>query len=99
LVGWGVIATGVVSAATLSRAAIAFSRELFPVPTYIGITFVVVILTAIAVRGILESVWFAAVITVIEVGGLFWVLGANAGSLTELGGRFTEMLPGMAWNE
>lgn len=99
LVGWGVIGTGVVSAATLSRATIAFARDLFAVHTSIGITIVVVVLTAIAVRGILESVWFAAVITAIEVGGLFWVLGANAGSLTKLSGRFTEMLPSFAWSE
>lgn len=100
-VGWAVIATGVVSAATLTRAFVGFWQDLFAVPTALGIVLFVAALTAIAARGILESVLLAAVITVIEVGGLLWVLTVNAGHLGELPRRLPEMLPdfqGDAWS-
>jgi len=99
LVGWGVIATGVVSAATLSRAFVGFFQDLFQFPTALGILVIVLVLTGIAIRGILESVLVATVITIIEVGGLLWVLFANAGSLTTLSDRFSEMIPGFNWDE
>ena len=82
LVGWAVIATGVVSAATLTRAFVGFWQDLIAVPTALGIIMFVAVLTGIAIRGILESVWLATVITIIEVGGLLWVLphlGAHLG--------------------
>ena len=102
LVGWGVIATGVVSAATLSRAFAGFFQDLFPEPAFpipaaMTIAVLVVALTAVAIRGILESVWVATVITVIEVGGLFWVLSANADSLTTFAQRLPDLAPGMSW--
>ena len=99
LVGWGVIATGVVSAATLSRAFVGFVQDLWQIPTALGIILFVLALTAIAIRGILESVWIAAVITVIEVGGLFWVLFVNAGSFASLGDRLVDLTPGFNWND
>ena len=58
-------------------------------------------LTGIAARGILESVWLATVITVIEVGGLLWVLAVNAGYLAELPQRWSDIMPGFrgeAWS-
>ncbi len=99
LVGWGVIATGLVSAAALSLAFVRFSQDLFDVPTTVGVCLAVVILTAIAVRGILESVWVATAITIIEVGGLFWVLAVNAKSLSEIPERFRELVPGLAGDQ
>jgi APA family basic amino acid/polyamine antiporter len=99
LVGWGVIATGVVSAATLSRAIVGFFQDVFDVPMAVGMIAVVAVLTGIAIRGILESVWVAAVITIIEVGGLIWVLTVNATALSTLDDRFSEMVPDFAWNQ
>lgn len=97
LVGLAVIATGVVSAATLTRALVGFLQDLVDVPTTLGIVVFVVVLTLIAVRGILESVWFAALITSVEVGGLFWVLLANGRFLAELPNRWTTLLPDASW--
>jgi amino acid transporter len=99
LVGWGVITTGVVSAATLSRAMVSFFQDLFDVPTTVGIIAIVVLLTGIAIRGILESVLVAAVITIIEVGGLIWVLAVNAKWLSTLDDRFSELVPHLAWGQ
>ncbi len=99
LVGCGVIATGVVSAATLSRAFIGFLQDLFDVPMAVGITVIIVTITGIAIRGILESVLVATVITVIEVGGLLWVLAVNAKSFNKLADRVPEMVPDFSWDE
>ena len=93
------IATGVVSAATLSRAIVSFFQDLVDVPMAVGIVAIVVLLTGIAIWGILESVWVAAVVTVIEVGGLIWVLAVNAKWLSTLDDRFSELVPDFAWDQ
>lgn len=98
-IGWAVIATGVVSAATLTRAFVGFWQDLIAVPTALGVLLFVAVLTGIAIRGILESVWLAAVITVVEVGGLVWVLTVNASHFADLSERWRDIMPAMTWNE
>ena len=93
LVGWAVIATGVVSAATLTRAFVGFLQDLSTIPTVLGIMGFVVLMTIVALRGILASVWLTAIITSIEIGGLVWVLVANGQHLGELPGRWNELCP------
>ncbi len=100
LVGWGVIATGVVSAATLSRAFVNFWQDLFPATaTAVGVIVLVIVLTGIAIRGILESVLIAGLITIIEVGGLIWVLVSNFKAFGTLADRLPELTPAFTWNE
>ena len=77
----------------LSRALVGFLQDLFDVPMAVGITVIVVIVTGIAIRGILESVLVATAITVIEVGGLLWVLAVNAKWFNKSGDRVPEMVP------
>ena len=97
LIGWAVIATGVVSAAMLTRAFVGFAQDLADVPTNVGITLFVVALSAVAIRGILQSVWLVTLITVIEVGGLIWVLAVNASALSRLSERWGEVTPDATW--
>ncbi len=97
LVGWAVIATGIVSAATLTRAFVGFTQDLVNVPTVVVVVAFVAALTLIAIRGILESVWFTATITLIEVGGLLWVLVANGRYLGDLADRWGELVPDASW--
>ena len=73
-VGWMVILTGVVSAATLARAFARFTGTLIAIPDYWVIVAIVGTLTLVAVWGIAESVWLATIITIIEVGGLLLCL-------------------------
>ena len=94
LVGWAVIATGVVSAATLMRASVGFLQDLIDIPTMVGIGLMVALLTGIAVRGILESAVVTALIMVVEVGGLLWVLASNATALSSLPMQWDQMAPG-----
>jgi APA family basic amino acid/polyamine antiporter len=98
-IGWAVIATGIVSAATLTRAFVGFTQDLVPVPMSLSIILFVGGLTLVSVRGILESVWLATLITVIEVGGLVWVLAVNAPFYSQLPARWVEFVPGLAWAE
>lgn len=76
LVGWLVIATGVVSAGTLSVATAGFLRELVAVPEPAALVLTVVVLGGIAAVGVGASVRTVAAITIVEVGALLLVLAA-----------------------
>ncbi|MBA2483327.1 MAG: amino acid permease [Nitrosomonas sp.] len=93
LVGWLVIMTGLVSAATLANAFIVFLSDLIDIPRLPGITIIVALLCMIAVWGITESVAIAIVITVFEVGGLLYVLYAAGGVALEAPYRVLETVP------
>jgi amino acid transporter len=92
-VGWLVIATGVVSAATLANAFSGFLQDLVIVPRAPTIALLVVGLGAVAIWGISESVVLVVAITCIEVGGLLYVLVVAGGSLAELPRQLPDMLP------
>ena len=84
LVGWLVIATGVVSAATLANAFAGFLQRLIVAPETVIICVMVIGLGLIAGWGVGESVVFAVVITVIEVSGLIWIVFAAGDALWTL---------------
>jgi amino acid transporter len=95
LVGWMVILSGVVSAATLSVALVGFIQDAWPgLDTQVGIILVVLAMGAVAAWGIGQSVGVVTAITVLEVGALVYVLAMNGGAFAELPERFGEMLPG-----
>ena len=73
-VGWLVIATGVVSAATLIVATIGFLQDVIVFPESLGIVLLVLIMGGISIWGIGESVWAVLIITFIEVGALIFVV-------------------------
>ncbi len=92
-IGWLVIATGVVSAATLANAFAIFLQSLIPAPTTLTIVVLVVSLAALCAWGIGESVLFAAVITVIEVGGLLLVVAVAGRNLADVPRQIGQLLP------
>jgi APA family basic amino acid/polyamine antiporter len=93
LVGWMVISTGVVSAATLAVAIAGFLQDLIPGSENASLTAVVLLLGLVAAWGILESVTLAIVITVIEIGGLIFVVFIAGGNLEDLPQRWHELVP------
>ncbi len=93
LVGWMVIATGVVSAATLANAFSLFLRDLIVLPSNLGVVFLIVVLSAIAIWGIGQSVVIAGIIAVIEVGGLVYLLVSMRRQWSELPLRWKELVP------
>lgn len=92
-VGWMVILTGVVSAATLATAIAGFLQDLIGLHPTLAIFGIVLTLGAIAAWGIMESVMTAIVITVVEIGGLLFVLFVARDHLMDLPQRWGEVLP------
>ena len=92
-VGWCVIATGVVSAATMVNGFIGYLAVFIQIPALLAITLVVASITLIAYWGIMESVTIAALITVLEVVGLLLVIYSLRGELFTLPQHWQSLLP------
>lgn len=73
-IGWSIVVVGVVSAATITNGFVGYFNVYVDAPAWVVIVGLVFVLAAIAAWGISESVWLAAVITIIEVGGLIFVI-------------------------
>jgi len=75
LVGWGVVATGIVSAATIVTGFVGYSNVFVTISKWWAVPLLTVVLTAFAVAGIKQSSWFMAITTIAGVTGLVWVIG------------------------
>ncbi|MCI4661634.1 MAG: APC family permease [Neomegalonema sp.] len=73
-VGFGVAAVGLLSAGAVLQGGIGYLRALVPLPVPLLVLVVGGILTLAAIWGVVESMRFAAVLTVIEVLGLLVIL-------------------------
>jgi amino acid transporter len=93
LVGLLVVAVAVVSAAAISVGSAGYIGVFIPWPETLLIALVVLVMGAIAGWGIKESVIFAGVMTLIEVGGLLLLILAGMASGPELVTRLPEALP------
>ena len=91
LIGWLVILTGVVSAATLSVATIAFLQDLLTVPEAIGLVVLILSMGLICAWGVGESVKAVVAITFIEVGALFYILFSKGENLSRLPDLFDNL--------
>jgi amino acid transporter len=96
VVGLLVIATGVVSAATLSSAFVGFLQELVDVPTAIATVTIVVAMAGVAIWGISESAFLAVSITFIEIGTLVYIGMSESSHLPDLAALGEAMLPPMS---
>lgn len=76
VVGVGVAFIGLVSAATIAHGFVGYLQVFLPVPRELAMIALILLLAGIAAWGIRESVWVAAAVTVLEVGGLLLVIGA-----------------------
>ncbi|MAG31645.1 MAG: amino acid permease [Deltaproteobacteria bacterium] len=100
VIGLAVALSGCVSAATISRAFAGYLTGVVDLPVGLCVVSGVGVLTATALWGIRESLWVAALVTVIEVAGLLLVMWAARDSLAELPMRAGELLPtaaGASW--
>ncbi len=76
LVGFGVVAVGVLSSATILQGFAGYAGVLTGLPGWITQPGISVVLIAIAIAGVRESVWTAALLTLIELGILVYVMVA-----------------------
>ena len=95
--GWLVIATGVVSAATLTVAISGFFLDLIGLPLIPGQLIVALVIFAFAAWGIKESVVAVAIITLAEVIGLLLVIGVNFDSVVSPDLSRLDLLPSCDW--
>ncbi|HAT8178100.1 TPA: amino acid permease [Legionella pneumophila] len=74
LIGWIVVLTGIISAATLSHGFVKYFQLFFPLPSYLIITVLLVVLAGVAIWGIRESATLILFMTLMEVGGLLMII-------------------------
>ncbi|HKQ25817.1 MAG TPA: APC family permease [Burkholderiales bacterium] len=100
LVGFLIVLSGLVSAATISKGFVGYFRVFIELPDVLIIVTVVVALALLAAWGIAQSVAAAAVATVIEVGGLILIIAVASASFGALPERLPELIPSfelVAW--
>jgi len=96
LVGWMVIVTGVVSSAALAHGFAGYLRSFVPIPEWLAIGSVMAVIGLLAAWGIGQSVAAAALVTVLEIGGLVMLIAIGAGAFADLPERLSEFLPSLA---
>ncbi len=99
LVGYAVMLTGIVSAATIATGFVGYLDVFVELPDWVSISLLVTLLALLAAWGIDISARTAAVITLIEVSGLLLVVALAGSSLSSLPARLPELLPdgGTGW--
>jgi basic amino acid/polyamine antiporter, APA family len=95
-VGLLVVAIATVSAAAISVGSAGYIRVFVDMPSTMIIAAVVLLMGGIAARGIVQSVTFAGAMTLIEVGGLIFIVLAGFWSGPEMATRIPEIVPPIA---
>lgn len=93
LVGLVVIGIAAISSATISLGAVGYLGEFVAVPAPLLIITVIVLMGAIAAVGILESVVFAGLLTLVEVGGLIAIIWGGFAHHPDLLSALPEVIP------
>ncbi len=75
-----VATTGIVSAATMANGFVGYLGLFVQIPDYLAITMLVALLTLIALWGINESAFTVTLVTLVEVGGLLFVIYVSRGA-------------------
>ncbi len=93
LVGVLVILNGIVSSAALSDGFVGYFQTLLPVPSWLAIIGITLLLGLLAAWGIGASVTLAGFITVIEIGGLLIIIWVARDEFSTLIERSHELIP------
>jgi len=96
-IGLMVVFAGVVSASAIVNAFVGYLHEFVEAPRTVAIVGIVVAMGLIAAWGIGESVTVAAIVTLVEIGGLMLVIWVGGGELTKLPAALPEILPSGNW--
>ncbi|MFI2768073.1 APC family permease [Ruegeria faecimaris] len=98
LVGLAVAASGVISASAVAIGAASYLHTLTNLGTTLLTIGIVSVMGLIALWGIAQSVFVAAVITIIEISGLLFVIGWGMSVQDPQGYAFSETFPGFEIN-
>jgi basic amino acid/polyamine antiporter, APA family len=91
VVGLLVVAIAIISAAAISIGSAGYLAVFVPLPKWALVGCIIVAMGAIAVWGVKESVSFAGLMTIVEIGGLLALIGAGAVSDQPIVARLPEM--------
>jgi amino acid transporter len=100
LVGFLIVLSGRVSAATITKGFVGYFRVFFDWPDAVVIVGALGLLGLLAIWGIAQSTVAAAVATIIEVAGLLLIIAVSGDALGNLPERVGDLLPpmeGVAW--
>lgn len=92
-VGLLVFLAGVISSAALINAFIGYLAQFFEIHRFISILVIALVIGSLAAWGIAESVFIAALITVIEIAGLLLIIFTSHSVFTELPSQMHQLLP------
>lgn len=95
MVGLMVVATAVISAATVSRGSAGYIQVFLPIPMDAIVVGVVLLMAAITAWGILQSVVIAGAMTVVEVAGLLMIAIVGAANVPDITTRLPEAFLGL----
>lgn len=93
LVGWMVVLTGIVSAATITNGFVGYLQVFVPISDFAAISLLLVSMTLLAVWGVTESVAITAITTVMGIVGLLLILLYSGPVLLTLPDRIVELTP------
>ena len=93
IVGLGVATVGIISSAAIAHGSAGYLSNLVNVPYPLLLTIVIVLTGGVACLGIKESIMFAGVLTLTEVGGLLLLVGGALWSGADLGAQALESIP------
>jgi len=83
-VGFLIALAGLVSAATMARGFTGYFSQFMNVDTTVTVVVLISALTLLAVRGIADSARAAALLTLVEAGGLLWVITVASPNVVQL---------------
>ena len=102
VVGLMVVMAGIVSGATISIGCAGYIRNFVDVPVIALVVLIIAFTGAVAAVGIVQSVMFAAILTIIELGGLVAIVGGGLfgepALLSKMGDVIQIGLDGAAWS-
>ena len=99
IVGFLVMTTGVISSGAIVIGFVGYLHEVVALSPTLATIGVVVILAAIAAWGIGESVMLAAIVTLVEIGGLLMIIGAGLMNGPDIMGAIPNVVTPGGWNE
>ena len=93
ITGYSIVAVGIISSATIVNGFVGYLEVFVKLPPWLVIFILVLVLGTVAAWGISQSVKLATFITLLELGGLLFVLVAAGDVLVDLPDKFSLMLP------
>lgn len=95
-VGWMVILTGIVSAATISKGFVGYLQVFINITDFWAITLLLFAMTSLAIWGVNESVAVTAITTILGIIGLVIILAVSMPAFTTLPQRLPELTPSLS---